>query len=366
MYRPNDLYADCADAMDELARTKEPVDGRLLQMADKGKELPERYRAVWVLVQRRNMEVVPALEKMAVSASAEERFLAWSAYTRGVRQGYITAPRSFDAALRLCEDEKNRHVRSVLIGFFGACKAKEAVPMLVAALENDAGTSAVHTLGEIRDPSTVPAIVACLKKVTCNRHCYFHALGRIGTPEAVECLIECLGEGCFAVDSLFESGSPKALPAIEKYLSRLRAESNPDELHLATAQVSVLRLKHTDPREHLLALAGDRKQSQWMRTRALEALGHYDKEAIAARLLKFYRAEPDDWMRMFHIRLLRDLPGDDITEALIDQALADGTSTYHFSHADLLDALNRRLGKSFRTMAPLAQHLQRERDARNR
>jgi HEAT repeat protein len=370
-YRPNDLYTDCADAMDSLTKTKEPVDDRLLQLADKGKELPERYRAVWVLIQRRNKEVIPALEKMAASTSAEERFLAWIAYGRGVRHGHITAPRSFEAALRQCRDEKNRHVRSALVGFFGACKAKEAVPFLVAALENDAEPNAIDALGEICDPNTVPAIVTCLKKkatfsATHNRHSYFRALGHIGTPEAVEYLIECLDEGCFAVESLFESGSPKALPAIEKHLNRLQAKKQPDELDLAVAQVSALRLKHADPREHLFVLAEDRKQSQWMRTRALEALGHYDKKPVTERLLKLYRAEPDDWTRMFCIRLLRDLPGNDITEALIDQALTDRRNVYYFSHADLLEALNQRLGTSFRTMASLTQHLQRERDAKDR
>jgi hypothetical protein len=58
-----------------------------------------------------------------------------------------------------------------------------------------------------------------------------------------------------------------------------------------------------------------------MRTHALEALGYYDKKLFADRLLKLYRTDTDDWMRMFSIRLLRDLPRKDITEAMIDQAL---------------------------------------------
>src|SRR5262245_45805663 len=82
-YRPNDMYVTCADEMDALVKTREPVDDRLLQMAEKGATLPERYRAAWVLIHRRNAKVVPILEKMIKSSVVEERFLAWAAYTHG-------------------------------------------------------------------------------------------------------------------------------------------------------------------------------------------------------------------------------------------------------------------------------------------
>jgi hypothetical protein len=67
VYRPGDMYDDCADEMDALVRTKEPIDDRLLQLGTNGKKLPERYRAAWILMQRRNAKVTPILEKMADS-----------------------------------------------------------------------------------------------------------------------------------------------------------------------------------------------------------------------------------------------------------------------------------------------------------
>lgn len=360
-YRPGDMYNDCADEMDGLAKTNELIDERLLRLGINGKSLPERYRAAWILVQRRNGNVVPILEKMAGSPSAEERYLAWDAYVGAIRERHLAVPRSFDAALVQCRKEKNHYVQARIMDFLGACKAKEAVSLLTAALKDDPRYSAVEALGEIRDPKTVPAILAAAKKATMNRHVYFHVLGRIGSPEAVDYLLEHLDEGCFAAKALFESSSPKALPALEKYLERLKQMKEPHELDLAVAQISVLRLKYKDPREKLIVLAEDRKQSQWMRTHALEALGHYEKKPFAGRILKLYRTDRDDWMRMFYIRFLRDLPGNDITEAMIDQALMDDKNKYYHSHYDLVQALNRRLNTSFRSMTPLVEYLQRER-----
>ncbi len=359
-YRPHDLYADCADEMDALARTREPVDERLLQVGNKGKDLPERYRAVWILIQRRYEKVVPILKKMAASSDALERYLAWHAYNDAIRNCQLPAPQCSDGILAQFRKEKNRYVRARIMEFLGACKARDAVPLLTAALDEDTQYCAVEALGEIRDPKSVPVILARARKETLNRHIYYSVLGRIGTPEAVDYLLEHLGEGHFAVKALFESGSPKALPALEKYLERLKKTKEPDELNVATAHIGVLRLKNKDVRAQLIALAEDRKQSQWMRSGALEALGHYDLKPLAKRILQIYRTDKDDWMRMFYVRLLRGLEGKKITEAMIDQALTDNPDEYCHSQRDLLEALNQRLHTSFRTMPALVEYLQRQ------
>jgi HEAT repeat protein len=365
-YRPHDMYDDCADEMDALVRTREPVDERLLKLGIQGKELPERYRAAWVLIQRRNGKVVSVLKKMAASSSAEERYLTWHAYKEAIWKRQLAVPPSFEAALAHCRNERNNYVRGEVMGFLGECRAKEAVPLLTAALDDDTGYSAVQALGNIRDPKSAPAVLARAKKETLNRHIYFGVLGRIGTPEAVDYLLEHLDEGCFAMEALFESGSRKALPALEKCLNRLKKMKKPEGLDLAVAQVSVLRLKYKDPREQLIALAEDRKQSQWMRSRALEALGHYDKKPLADRILKLYRTDKNDWMRIDYIRLLSDIPGQDITEAMIDQALTDKKDQYYFCHTDLVQALNQRLNTSFRDMTRLVEYLRHERAAKQK
>jgi hypothetical protein len=362
-YRPSDMYEDCPDAMDLLVKMKEPIDERLIQLGSKGKGLPERYRAAWVLTRRGNQGVVPILEKMAASPSAEERYLAWHLYYEGVREKHLLAPRSFAAALDHCRKEKNRFVREQIMYFFGACRAKEAVPLLTAALKDDRDPNqrdAVRPLGEIRDPQTVPAIIEAAKKVTLDRDNYYCTLGKIGTPEAVDYLIQELDHGCFAIKALFETGSPRALPVLEKHLEKLKKKDKPDELDIATAHIAVLRLKHKDPRALLLGLAVDRGQSEWMRSHALQALEHYDAAPLAKLLLELYRQETDDTMRMLCIRVLRDLPGKEITEAMVHQALTDNIKEYHWSHDDLLEALNRRLNTSFKTLGPLVEYLRRE------
>jgi len=367
MYRPHDMYDDCADEMDLLAKTRESVDDRLLRLGNEGKELPERYRAAWILIQRRNAQAVPILEKMAAAPSAEERYLAWHAYREAIWERQLPIPQSFDAALNLCRQEKNRYVQREAMNFLGACKAKEAVPLLTVLVADDPSCyDAVHALGEIGDPSAVPTILASARKEKVNRHIYFHALGRLGTPEAVDYLIEHLNEGCFAIEALFESRSPKALPVLEKHLDQLKKMKGPDELNLAVAETSVLQLKYKDPREQLMRLAEDRKQSRWMRTHALEALGNHDKRPFIDRILNLYRTDTNDSMRMFYIRLLKDQPGKDVTDAMIDQALTDNKNKYYHSHDDLLQALNQRLNTTYRKMTPLVEYLQRERADKER
>jgi HEAT repeat protein len=359
-YRPYDLYDDCNDEMDALVRTREPIDKHLLELGNKGKKLPERYRAAWILIQRRNRKVVPILKKMAKSSSAEERYLTWHLYTAAIRERQLAVPLSFKATLARCRKEQNRYVRAGIMDFLGACKAKEAVPLLTARLNEDSGNSAVYALGEIRDPKTVPAIIARANKETWNRLVYFCVLGRIGTPEAVDYLLEHLDKGCFVAKALFESRSPKALPALEQYLDRLKKIKGRSDLDLAVTQICLLRLKFKDPREQLIRLAEDRKQSEWMRWDALEALENYDKKPFAGRILKVYRTETDDTMRMICIHLLQDLPGTDITEAMIHQALTDDKDKYYHSHDDLVRALNQRLNTSFRTLTALVEYLRRQ------
>jgi hypothetical protein len=87
-----------------------------------------------------------------------------------------------------------------------------------------------------------------------------------------------------------------------------------------------------------------------MRTHALEALTHYDKKPIAERILRLYQKETNGWVRLLCIRFLRDVPGRDITQAMIDQALTDKS---FLPADDLVQALNQRLNTSFRSLTQL-------------
>jgi HEAT repeat protein len=362
-YRSQDMYEDCSDEMDLLVKTTVPVDARLLRMAGEGDSLPARYRAVWVLIQRRNAAVVPILERMATAASAEERFLAWRAYEDGVVHGQLPVPRSFDRAIDQYRKEKNKSVRDNIAYFLGAARARPAVPVLIAALQADRyDDCAISALGEIGDPQAVPALIAAAKA---GKHwADYRALGHFSTPEAVDFLIAHLGKG-FATEALFLTGSPKALPALRKHLEKLKSERKTNELELATTRIAVWRLAHADPRELLLRAAENPAESEWMRVQSLEALQEYAFSPYSDRLLQLYKNEKNEHVRLQCIRLLCKEAGAGITEALIAHALKAGRDEW-ICDDDLLETLNHRLQTSFRDMNSLRAHLKTGRSAQER
>jgi HEAT repeat protein len=361
-YRPHDLYDDCAEAMDRLVKTTEPVEGRLLELA-RDESLPARYRAVWVLTQRRNAATVPLLLRMATARSVEERYLGWHTYSEAIRARKLPVPQRFDLAIERYGKEEVHEVRWSIAVFLGASKAKAAVPVLSATLRaNPADCHLATVLAEIGDPTAVPVIVKALKSERNGYDIYLQALGRLGTPEAVDCLIEHLDE-YGAVEGLFESRSPRALPALRKHLRKLESSNRRDDIDLSTTRVCILRLSEPDPREALLRWGEDRKELHDVRVHALWALCDYDASPLAARILRLYETDRDNSIRLFCIRLLQDKPGEAITRAMVRHALVEGRDEWECAD-DLVQALSHRLDKRFRNLEELRRYLREQQKAR--
>jgi HEAT repeat protein len=275
----------------------------------------------------------------------------------------LPPPRDCNLAIDRYVKEVQREVRWEIAWFLGSAKAKPAVPVLIAELrKNPAAHEAVSALSEIGDTTAVPAILRAAAAETSNRHIYHGALGRLATAEAVQFLIDNLDE-YGAVEALFKSRSPRALPALKKHMEKLQELSKPDDLGLTVTRVAVLRLSEADPREHLMLLAEDTKEDKGLREECLKALRDYEVAPLAPRILKLYTTESDDWFRAKCIRLLKDQKLKGVTEAMVEHALTTKGGGLTPCEYDLLEALNYRLHTSFRSVRDLRAYLRDQRDS---
>lgn len=369
-YRDHDMYVDCRDALDLLVKTDEPVDERLLVMAETGRKLPERYRAAWVLIRRRNERVAPCLRQMSVAAEAEERYLAWRAYDEGVGDRQIAPPKDFRWAIEQYEKETDDEVREWISFFLGTCKAKQALPTLVARLEKRPDDiHAVHAIGMIGDTSAAPAVLKAAATPDSNNFgWYLSALGQLPTTDSIDFLIRHLNNSS-AVRALFDSGSPKALPALQEHLKKLESsrKEKDDGHNLAVTKIAVLRLSSQDPREKLMSWAEDRKQGAWLRQLSLDALDKYDYSTLTHRILKVYANGTDAVVRFRCVGLLEDQEFEGITLAMIEDALGrDAGAGMESGQYDLLEPLNRRLGTKYPSFEDLQTFLKARRRAGGR
>ncbi len=361
---PQDMYDDCPDAMDLLAKTRESIDDRLLDMAKNDEHTATRYRCAWVLIQRRNASAIPILERMAVDSSVDARYLAWHRYARALDGAQLLVPKEVTLAIDQYGKEEDNVVRGQICDFFGAARAKQAISLLVAELTRSDSRSdspnildAVRALGCIGDSRAVKPIIAAASVETLNKHVYMQALGRLATAESVQYLIDHLDKAG-AAEALFDTGSAKALPALQNHLAKLKQQQTPDELEIAVTHVAILRLSCADPREALLQLGENSNNDRWMRSHALDSLCGYDIAPFACRILKLYSAERDEWVRKDCIRLLENQNVKGITEAMIGHVLALDMYLDHWQCSDrLLDALNCRLQLSFRSRTDLQAFL---------
>jgi hypothetical protein len=362
-YQPNDYYDDCPDAIDLLSKTPFNVDSDLLRLAQLDKPLPVRYRAVSILTHRKNQLVVPILERMCSADDAVERFVAWSAYRKAVEEKQLSPPSDYSAMLDLYVKEQDREVHEQIADFLGTARSKEAVPLLLETLRiNPGDCDVIGALGMIGDPRAVPAVIAAYEKDRLNRHIPCYALGRLATPQAVEFLIEHLDQ-YGAVEALAMTKSPQALPALQQRLDKLTRTPQPKELDVAITKVAVTKLSFQNPAPHLLALAEDRSNSEWLRHEALMTLREkeYVDGALHPRLLRLFRDDPDPEVKMFCVQLLEDSSLEGVTEAIINCALTAkeprdmGEGAFQGA---LLEALNKRLGYSCRNLKALQDRLQ--------
>lgn len=356
--------ANCREAMDLLARTESAVDAELVRLAESTKPLHVRYRAVSILASRQNVAVIGILEKMCESDDVNERYLGWNTYQRAVGTAKkLRPPSDITPHLARYEKESDEEVRESMEWFFGTAKAKTAVKPLLSAIDRHPGwaMAAVWSLGEIGDKSAVPAIIKDFPKSS-NRHYHLQALGKLATPESVDFIIDHLGEW-MAVDVLYRTGSPKALPALERHLEKLQQRKDSDyESDIAATRIAIIRLSQTDCREALVKIAEDPHENQRARWDAFDALREYDTKKYTRRILEVYKTDSDSSIKRICIWLLAGSKEEGITEAMIDHALQapppESKSDLATDYA-LLEALNKHLGTFFGDLEKLRLHLRK-------
>jgi HEAT repeat protein len=368
----------CADAIHLLSYTKSPVDEELLKLAAPDKPLRIRYRAIAILAARGNAAVVPLLDKMCVSKDPDERYLGWLTYETAIEEKKLAAPKDFAKFIALYEKESDKEVREPIEWIFANVKVRRTVPALIKTVKQDHGASiAIWALGEIGDKSAVSVIIAAFDSSnSCN---HLTALGKLATAEAVDFLIKHLeekvpenaprAEGCTiewnpvyeAAEALGRANDPRALPALEKHLERLKARNRPeDHSSLSATRIAIVRLKHKDPRDPLLELAEDTRGSRDFRGDALLALRGYDRATEhVKRILKIYKDDPNTDIKRFCIWLLADSKLEGITEAMMDHALIAEEKSQGDSATVgyLVEALNKRLAVHCRTIDDMRSHI---------
>jgi hypothetical protein len=129
-----DLLQDCPEAIDRLTRTPFDVDADLLRIARSNKPLPARYRAVYILAQRKNRAVLPILERMCAAENADERLVAWYVFTDAIRDKRLPPSSDASSVLARWKLEKDYLVSRYMVEYLGAVQCKEAVPIFLARL----------------------------------------------------------------------------------------------------------------------------------------------------------------------------------------------------------------------------------------
>lgn len=217
-YRKLDFEIQSAERLEMLVKAKESLDGRLIRFALAGNCVEGRYRAAWVLANRGNAAVVPALQQMCASADAEERYLTWCLYAESVGLGKLPVPADVAWALLLRQQERDWEVRSAITNFLVAARVTAAVPALLSDLERrPSDHTALYALAAFGDRRALPAIIRAGKTVVREgglQTDHLKALEAIGGAEATAYLVECKAREALEKKDRPSLPSPKGLPAL--------------------------------------------------------------------------------------------------------------------------------------------------------
>src|SRR5262245_2174986 len=83
---------DCKDEIDLLSTTKEDVEPELLKLATSGAGVHVRFRAAYVLMNRRCKAVIPVFNKMCESKIDIERYSGILMYQYAIRNKWLPPP----------------------------------------------------------------------------------------------------------------------------------------------------------------------------------------------------------------------------------------------------------------------------------
>ena len=187
------------------------------------------------------------------------------------------------------------------IGFdLGAIKSKEAVPVLIKAVERKAAwsESAVEALAEIGDPAAIPVLLKVLKTNANTK--VISALGRLKCKEAAPIIANYLTQTSVypmeqdkrIIEALISIGDPHSITPLKTFLK----QSHPDE-DKAVARRALAQIDSPDPVSALSALF-DREPDENEQRSILSDLSRYpDNPRVVEKLSLISETSGSAFMR---------------------------------------------------------------------
>jgi HEAT repeat protein len=310
--------------------------------------------------------VLPFLADMATSKDAVVRYVGIQLYLDALRTGLTAPSADIERILAIYLREPYPEIKERMTTFLGETKAKAAVDVLLEQVRRVGDQESVNALGHIGDARAVPVLIEKFRTLNAKRvdyatRPYISALGELKTPEAIDFLIEHLSFWD-APEALFETGSAKALPALEAHLQKMQKQTRDrDRANLAATRIAIIRLKDRQPATTLLALAEDVEEEEQVRRDAIKVLPNYRLEPLHSRLLALYNREKDHFIRWNCIELLTESKLDQVTAAFKRDLISPRNEAAEWEETgvqeSLMTALNKRMGTSFRKVEEMRAFL---------
>jgi hypothetical protein len=324
---------DVADEIRYLSKTSDDVDERLAKLAGEPHPLHVRVRAAVALLARRSDRGVDAVAPWATSEQLAERMACWVTLQRSPDHKLVEKRLSPSQILEAYRGETNVDVREEMELFFYRHKATYAVNDLCKTIEAPQyrGSMALPALGHIGDRRAVRSIIKC----NADPGSIINALGKLGGEEAVDSLIA--HRNLKGVGRAFgDAKDPRAIPVLKRSIEslstqvRTRRESRrkpTDELDWLEdeemeSRVALLLLSSEKPAEAIMDIIESGEIDAHLRYIAMYGLRGLTLEPVRQRLLALYRNERSSVVGRECIALLRDQPGNDVTEAFVAHLMA--------------------------------------------
>ena len=182
-----------------------------------------------------NEQTIPDYLNQIRSGGSHERWQAAYQLSKSLKRGEAKRyPNLEQQVASLYEQSRNDdpRIRRYLSMVLGNLGDRRATPLLVDAVQHDGDVEnrlyAIMALGELRDPASLPVIVAASRDPEKDiRKAAYYALGELGDPRAVPSLVSGLEDEVpdvrwNAAVSLSRFNDRRAIPALREMLDRSR------------------------------------------------------------------------------------------------------------------------------------------------
>lgn len=212
----------------------------------------------------------------------------------------------------------------------GALKAGDALPGLIHLLPQEFhSSSAIDALGDIGDPSAIPALIDVLKSDKAHADRAIWALAKFKYAPAVPLIVDRLRqtrhqdyEAAQIIDALGDIGDSRAIPAIRE----AAAGSGHDVA--SAARRNLVRLENKDPLPALLELLAT-EQDRMARIDIARDIGKLHDDRAIKQLSELVRHSSDACLRWNAINALGGIGSKASLSCLVDLFSADYTGLDH-------------------------------------